>query len=102
MVQSIAARWFGFELEVEPGHHGAGLGDCFLHVRKLQRRLAGSHPFGRFRLLNTVRTALRDPNWQGIAVLEGYLFAAVVYFVFSALMGAYSRFLEKRFRVGHD
>lgn len=52
--------------------------------------------------LNTVRTALRDPNWQGIAVLEGYLFAAVVYFVFSALMGAYSRFLEKRFRVGHD
>lgn len=52
--------------------------------------------------LNTVRTALRDPNWQGIAVLEGYVFAAVVYFVFSALMGAYSRFLEKRFRVGHD
>lgn len=52
--------------------------------------------------LNTVRTALRDPNWQGIAVLEGYLFAAVVYFVFSALMGAYSRFLERRFRVGHD
>lgn len=52
--------------------------------------------------LNTVRTALRDPNWQGIAVLEGYVFAAVVYFVFSALMGGYSRFLEKRFRVGHD
>jgi general L-amino acid transport system permease protein len=52
--------------------------------------------------LNTVRTALRDPNWQGIAVLEGYLFAAVIYFVFSALMGAYSRFLERHFRVGHD
>lgn len=52
--------------------------------------------------LNTVRTAMRDPNWQGIAVLEGYLFAAAVYFVFSALMGAYSRYLEKRFRVGHD
>ncbi|GLS29095.1 general L-amino acid transport system permease protein [Mesorhizobium albiziae] len=52
--------------------------------------------------LNTVRTALRDPNWQGIAVLEGYLFAAAVYFVFSALMGAYSRFLEKHFRVGYD
>lgn len=52
--------------------------------------------------LSTVRTALRDPNWQGIAVLEGYVFAAVVYFVFSALMGAYSRYLEKRFRVGHD
>lgn len=52
--------------------------------------------------LNTVRTALRDPNWQGIAVLEGYLFAAAVYFMFSALMGAYSRYLEYRFRVGHD
>lgn len=52
--------------------------------------------------LNTVRTAMRDPNWQGIAVLEGYLFAAVVYFVFSALMGGYSRFLERHFRVGHD
>jgi general L-amino acid transport system permease protein len=52
--------------------------------------------------LNTVRTALRDPNWQGIAVLEGYLFAAAVYFVFSALMGAYSRFLERHFRVGYD
>ena len=52
--------------------------------------------------LNTVRTALRDPNWQGIAVLEGYLFAAVVYFLFSALMGSYSRFLEKHFRMGHD
>jgi general L-amino acid transport system permease protein len=52
--------------------------------------------------LNTVRTTMRDPNWQGIAVLEGYLFAAVVYFVFSALMGGYSRFLERHFRVGHD
>jgi len=51
--------------------------------------------------LNTVRTALRDPNWQGIAVLEGYLFAAAVYFIFSALMGGYSRFLERHFRVGH-
>lgn len=52
--------------------------------------------------LDTVRTALRDPNWQGIAVLEGYIFAAVVYFVFSAAMGGYSRFLERHFRMGHD
>lgn len=52
--------------------------------------------------LDTVRSALRDPNWQGIAVLEGYLFAAFVYFAFSALMGAYSRFLERHYRTTHD
>lgn len=52
--------------------------------------------------LDTVRSAMRDPAWQGIAVLEGYLFAAAVYFVFSALMGAYSRFLERHFRTTHD
>jgi len=52
--------------------------------------------------LDTVRSAMRDPSWQGIAVLEGYIFAAVVYFIFSALMGAYSRFLERYFRTTHD
>ncbi|TXI10818.1 MAG: amino acid ABC transporter permease [Rhizobium sp.] len=52
--------------------------------------------------LDTVRSAMRDPAWQGIAVLEGYLFAAAVYFVFSALMGSYSRFLERHFRTTHD
>jgi general L-amino acid transport system permease protein len=52
--------------------------------------------------LDTVRSAMRDPAWQGIAVLEGYVFAAAVYFTFSALMGAYSRFLERYFRTTHD
>lgn len=52
--------------------------------------------------LDTVRSAMRDPAWQGIAVLEGYLFAAAVYFAFSALMGSYSRFLERYFRTTHD
>lgn len=52
--------------------------------------------------LDTVRSAMRDPTWQGIAVLEGYVFAAAVYFTFSALMGAYSRFLERYFRTTHD
>ncbi len=51
--------------------------------------------------LDTVRSAIRDPEWQGIAVLEGYLVAAAVYFTFSALMGAYSRFLEAHFRTTH-
>lgn len=52
--------------------------------------------------LDTVRAAMRDPNWQGIAVMEGYVFAAFIYLVFSYGMGAYSRFLERRFRMGHD
>ncbi|MBB4042166.1 general L-amino acid transport system permease protein [Microvirga flocculans] len=52
--------------------------------------------------LDTVRSAMREPQWQGIAVLEGYLFAAVVYLFFSTIMGAYSRYLERYFRMGHD
>jgi len=52
--------------------------------------------------LSTVRTAMQDPAWVGIAVMEGYVFAAVVFLVFSYGMGAYSRFLERRLRLGHD
>lgn len=57
---------------------------------------------GLFDFLNTVRAALRDPEWQGIAVMEAYLFTAFVYLVFSYTMGAYSRYLERRFKTGHD
>jgi general L-amino acid transport system permease protein len=42
-----------------------------------------------------------DPEWIGAAVLEAYLFAALVYLVFSYAMGAYSRYLERRLRTGH-
>lgn len=52
--------------------------------------------------LDTVRASLRDPNWQGIAVIEGYVFAALVYAVFSYAMGSYSRFLERRLKTDHD
>lgn len=52
--------------------------------------------------LDTVRASMRDPNWQGIAVMEGYVFAAVVYAVFSYGMGSYSRFLERRLKTDHD
>ena len=44
---------------------------------------------------------MRDPVWQGIAVLEGYVFAALVYAVFSYSMGSYSRFIERRLRTDH-
>ncbi len=56
---------------------------------------------GLFDFLSSIRASLRDPQWQGIAVVEGYLFAAVVFFVFCYGMGRYSRWLEARFRVGH-
>jgi general L-amino acid transport system permease protein len=51
--------------------------------------------------LDTVRASMRDPNWQGIAVLEGYVFAATIYLVFSYGMGAYSRFLERHLKREH-
>ncbi len=51
--------------------------------------------------LDTVRSAMRDPTWQGIAVLEGYVFAALVYAVFSYGMGSYSRFVERRLKTDH-
>lgn len=51
--------------------------------------------------LSTIRTAMLDPEWIGAAVLEGYVFAATVYLVFSYGMGAYSRYLERRLRTGH-
>ncbi|MCR4522319.1 MULTISPECIES: amino acid ABC transporter permease [Bosea] len=51
--------------------------------------------------LDTVRSAMRDPAWQGIAVLEGYIFAALVYAVFSYGMGSYSRFIERRLKTDH-
>jgi general L-amino acid transport system permease protein len=56
---------------------------------------------GLFDFLSSVRAALRDPAWQGIAVLEGYLFAAVVYFAFCWGLGLYSRWLERRLDTGH-
>lgn len=51
--------------------------------------------------LDTVRSAMRDPVWQGIAVLEGYVFAALVYALLSYGMGSYSRFIERRLRTDH-
>ena len=55
---------------------------------------------GLFDFLSSIRAALRDPAWQGIAVLEGYLFAAMVFFVFCWTLGTYSRWLERRFGIG--
>lgn len=50
---------------------------------------------GLFDLLNMVLSATSDPKWLGFEV-EGYVFAAAVYFIFCFSMGHYSRRLEAK------
>jgi general L-amino acid transport system permease protein len=50
---------------------------------------------GLFDLLGSVRAAGRDPAWLGFEI-EGYLFAAVVYFAFCFVMSRYGLWLERR------
>lgn len=49
--------------------------------------------------LNIVKITSTDPHWLGIAT-EGYVFAAVVYWVFCFSMSRYSRWIEKRISTG--
>lgn len=46
-------------------------------------------------LTGSLRLALGDPNWRNF-FLEGYLFIAIIYFVFSFIMSRYSVWLEQR------
>jgi general L-amino acid transport system permease protein len=48
---------------------------------------------GLFDLLQTIKVSLTDPKWSGFGV-EGYLFAALVYFIFCFAMSRYGRRLE--------
>ena len=51
---------------------------------------------GIFDLLNTAKTAIIEPAWQGFGV-ESYLFVAAIYFVFCFAMSKYSQGLEAEF-----
>ncbi|MCB1884430.1 MAG: amino acid ABC transporter permease [Geminicoccaceae bacterium] len=55
---------------------------------------------GLFDFLNTVQAGLSDPNWIGLAI-EGYVFAAAVYWVFCFAMSRYSQHLERKLDTGH-
>ena len=55
---------------------------------------------GLFDLLTTAKTALTDPPWRAFYV-ESYLFAALIYWVFSFFMSRYSQYLERRLETGH-
>lgn len=54
---------------------------------------------GLFDLLGTTKMALTDPNWRVFHV-EGYVFAAALFFVFCYSMARYSEYLEKELRKG--
>ncbi|MFC0139745.1 amino acid ABC transporter permease [Erwinia mallotivora] len=54
---------------------------------------------GLFDLFSSVQQATVDPAWLGMST-EGYVFAAMVYWIFCFSMSRYSQYLEKRFHTG--
>ena len=55
---------------------------------------------GLFDLLNSIKQATSDPAWLGMAT-EGYVFAALVFWIFCFGMSRYSMRLERRLDTGH-
>lgn len=56
---------------------------------------------GLFDLFSSVQQATVDPAWLGMST-EGYVFAALVYWLFCFSLSRYSQHLEKRFHTGHQ
>ena len=54
---------------------------------------------GLFDLFSSVQQATVDPVWLGMST-EGYVFAALIYWIFCFSMSRYSQNLEKRFNTG--
>ncbi|MCE8035360.1 MAG: amino acid ABC transporter permease [Halomonas sp.] len=55
---------------------------------------------GLFDLLGIVQAALSDSRWLGFS-LEGYVFAAFMFWVFCFSMSRYSQYLERKLHTGH-
>ena len=55
---------------------------------------------GMFDFLGAVQLGNADPKWLGFSV-EGYVFAAAIYFVFCFSMSRYSQRLERKLHTGH-
>ncbi|BBT18597.1 amino acid ABC transporter permease [Metapseudomonas otitidis] len=55
---------------------------------------------GLFDLLNSIKQATTDPKWLGMST-EGYVFAALVYWIFCFSMSRYSMRLERKLHTGH-
>ena len=57
---------------------------------------------GIFDLLNTVQAATSDANWFAPSqAVTGYIFAAIIYWIFCFSMSRYSMFMERRLNTGH-
>ena len=50
--------------------------------------------------LNSIKQATTDPAWIGMAT-EGYVFAALVFWIFCFGMSRYSMRLERKLDTGH-
>jgi len=55
---------------------------------------------GLFDLLGTIQLVGTNPDWLGFSI-EGYVFAAFVYWCFCFSMSRYSQHLEKKLHTGH-
>lgn len=55
---------------------------------------------GLFDLLNSLHQATVDPAWLGMST-EGYVFGALIYFIFCFGMSQYSQRLERRLNTGY-
>lgn len=55
---------------------------------------------GLFDFLNSIKRATSDPAWLGMST-EGYVFAALVYWMFCFSMSRYSMYLERKLDTGH-
>jgi general L-amino acid transport system permease protein len=55
---------------------------------------------GMFDLLGAIQLGNADPKWLGFG-MEGYAFAAMIYFVFCFSMSRYSQHLERKLHTGH-
>jgi general L-amino acid transport system permease protein len=56
---------------------------------------------GLFDILGAVESAIKDPSWLGYAV-EGYVFAALIFWIFCYGMSRYSQGLERKLSTGHN
>ena len=51
-------------------------------------------------LLAIIQAALEDPKWLGYSI-EGYFFAAIIFWIFCFGMSRYSQAIERRLHTGH-
>src|SRR5690606_9038551 len=57
---------------------------------------------GIYDLLGIIQLGFADPDWNGPTIpATGYVFAAIVFWMFCFAMSRYSQFIERRLHTGH-